>query len=252
MDAALRKGHPSKWSLCLLSWFWISMATLVVLGAIVVFAIIEVYLNFVSSPFFLHYTLQMCIAAWITAKYNANHNFPNSGLRARVRYILFVSIWTILFGSVYIALFISMAGSWMTGLASHFVLYVSIVLRQCHLIHLLFQFVCNLGILVGGGGSAYSIPRRSAWLSYPDWICILRTPERFVRFCVDDLVRAFFLPALSHKQLKLIIVYRVVLTFVFLFVIIQGIMRMRRGEGVATPMVEVWAKGKRSMACNDL
>ena len=67
----------------------------------------------------------MCIAAWITAKYNAHHNFPNSGLRARVRYILFTSIWTVLFGSVYIALFIAMAGSWMTGLASHFVLYVS-------------------------------------------------------------------------------------------------------------------------------
>ena len=137
----------------------------------------------------------MCIAAWITAKYNANHNFPNSGLRARVRYILFVSIWTILFGSVYIALFITMAGSWMTGLASHFVLYVSIVLRYWfHLIHLLFQFVCNLGILVSGRGSAYSIPRRSAWLPYPDRICILRTPECSVRFCVDDLVRSFFFP----------------------------------------------------------
>ena len=58
--------------------------------------------------------------------------------------------------------------------------------------------------------------------------------------------------SLTHKQLKLIIVYRVVLTFVFLFVIIQGIMRMRRGEGVASPMVEVWAKGRRSMACNNL
>jgi hypothetical protein len=41
---------------------------------------------------------------------------------------------------------------------------------------------------------------------------------------------------LTHK---LIIVYRVVLTFMFLFVIIQSIMRMRRGEGVASPMVEV-------------
>ena len=68
----------------------------------------------------------MCIAAWITAKYNAHHNFPNSGVRARVRYILFVSIWTILFGSVYLALFISMAGSMITSVASHFVLYVTL------------------------------------------------------------------------------------------------------------------------------
>jgi hypothetical protein len=36
------------------------------------------------------------------------------------------------------------------------------------------------------------------------------------------------------------------LTLMFLFVIIQGIMRMKRGEGVVRPMVEVWAKGKRS------
>ena len=143
----------------------------------------------------------MCIAAWITAKYNANHNFPNSGLRARVRYILFVSIWTILFGSVYIALFITMAGSWMTGLASHFVLYVSLYWESLedHITHRLFQFICNLGILVSGCGGAHSIPRRSAWLPYPDRVCILRTPERFVRFCMAHLVRFFCSPYIvSH------------------------------------------------------
>ena len=43
---------------------------------------------------------------------------------------------------------------------------------------------------------------------------------------------------MSHKH-KLTIVYRVVLTFMLIFVIIQGIMGMRRGEGVAGPMVEV-------------
>ena len=186
----------------------------------------------------------MCIAAWITAKYNAHHNFPNSGLRARVRYILFVSIWTVLFGSVYLALFISMAGSWITGVASHFVLYVSLFWEplQNHLTHRLFQFVCNLGVLVSGSGSAHSIPRRSARLPYQHRVCILWTPERFIRFCMAHLVRFFFLSLHCLTGSKLTIVYRVVLTFMFLFVIIQGIMRMRRGEGVASPMVEVWAK----------
>ena len=146
----------------------------------------------------------MCIAAWITAKYNAHHNFPNSGLRARVRYILFVSIWTVLFGSVYLALFIAMAGSWITGIASHLVLYVSYCspLIQNHHTHPLFQFVCNLGILVSGSGSAHSIPRRSAWLPYPNRVCILRAPQCFVRFCMAHLVCFFFfsLYHLSHKQ----------------------------------------------------
>ena len=66
----------------------------------------------------------MCIAAWITAKYNANHNFPNSGLRARVRYTLFVSVWTVLVGGVYLVLFMTMAGSMISSLVSHFALYV--------------------------------------------------------------------------------------------------------------------------------
>ena len=117
-------------------------------------------------------------------------------------------------------------------------------LLQDHLTHLLFQFVCNLGILVSGGGGAHSIPRRSAWLSYPDQVCILRAPQCFVRFCMAHLVRFFSLHCLTSS--KLTIVYRVVLTFMLLIVIIQGIMGVRRGEGVAGPMVEVWAKGKRS------
>jgi hypothetical protein len=66
----------------------------------------------------------MCIAAWMTAKYNANHNFPDTSLQDRVRYILFASIWTILLGSVYLALFIFMAGNKIASIGSHFVLYV--------------------------------------------------------------------------------------------------------------------------------
>lgn len=189
----------------------------------------------------------MCIAAWITAKYNAHHNFPNSGLRARVRYILFVSIWTIIFGSVYMALFISMTGSMLTGIASHFLLYVSLFSAGDPFTHLLFQPVRNLGVLVSGGSSAHSIPWRSAWLPYPDRVCILRTSQRLVRFCMAHLVRFFFsFPLHCLTSGNLTIFYRVVLTFMLLFVIIRGIMGARRGEGVAGPMVEVWAKGKRS------
>jgi len=66
----------------------------------------------------------MCISAWITAKYNAHHNFPNSGVRARVRYLLFLSIWTLLFGSGFLVIFLVSATSAFASVASHFFLYV--------------------------------------------------------------------------------------------------------------------------------
>jgi len=88
-DSAIRIGHP------------------IVFGILLVFSIIE-----------------MCISAWITAKYNANHNFPNTGTRTRVRYILFTSIWTIVFGSVYLAAFRAAAGHVLAGIASHFIFLV--------------------------------------------------------------------------------------------------------------------------------
>lgn len=89
------------------------------------FAIIEVscYVLFPSAFFLNTLHMQMCITAWITAKYNSHHNFPNSGLRARIRYLLFVSVWTILLSSAFLALFITMADNMLVSLASHALLY---------------------------------------------------------------------------------------------------------------------------------
>jgi hypothetical protein len=86
MDRFIRRGHP------------------ILLSSIVVFA-----------------TIEMCISAWITAKYNSRHDFLNSGIRARVRYILFVSLWTMVFGSIYIAAFLAAAGSILASVLSHFI-----------------------------------------------------------------------------------------------------------------------------------
>lgn len=74
-------------------------------GALVLFSIIE-----------------MCIAAWLTSRYNSRHNNLNSGLRARVRYLLFTSIWSVLFCSGYLVIFLVSAGSVLAGVASHFLL----------------------------------------------------------------------------------------------------------------------------------
>jgi len=79
-----------------------------------------------KQPRYLY--LQMCIAAWLTAKYNSKHNNLNSGERARVRYILFASIWTILFGFFYLFMFIFATGSAAVSIASHFVLCVFYVI----------------------------------------------------------------------------------------------------------------------------
>jgi hypothetical protein len=86
MDTIIRRGHP------------------IAFGFLVFFA-----------------TIEMCISAWITAKYNGNHNAPNSGVRARVRYILFLSLWTMIFGGLYLGAFLAAANSIVSSVASHFV-----------------------------------------------------------------------------------------------------------------------------------
>jgi hypothetical protein len=74
----------------------------------------------------------LSIAAWITAKYNKNHNFPTSSARAQVRYLLFMSIWTIVFGTVYLVGFLMAASSIFVSVASHFFLCV-LSHSTCHL-----------------------------------------------------------------------------------------------------------------------
>jgi len=166
MDVALRKGHP------------------ITFGAIVVFAIIE-----------------MCIAAWITAKYNSHHNFPNSGLRARVRYILFVSVWTILFSSAYLGLFMLYAGNMITSVASHFV----------------FLFLTWILWLAAAAALTQSLGG---------------TLDCKIQF---EFVYCGHLNALEGFAWLI----WVVLTFMLIFVLVRGIMGARRGEGVAAPMVQV-------------
>jgi len=166
VNAATRKGHP------------------IVFGALVVIAIIET-----------------CIAAWITAKYNANHNSPNSGLQARVRYILFASIWTVLLGSVYLALFIFMAGNKITSIGSHFV----------------FLFLTWIFWLAAAAALTQSL---GGALN-----CDIQ----------DEFVYCGHLNALEGFAWLI----WVVLTFMLFFVLIRGIMGARRGETVHAPMVEV-------------
>ena len=78
-------------------------------GALLIFAIVELYLS-----------------AWTTAKYNAHHNFPSLSARCRVHYLLFMSIWTIVFAAAYLVGFFISATSFFASVVSHFILYITV------------------------------------------------------------------------------------------------------------------------------
>jgi len=86
IDDHVRRGHP------------------VIFGLLIVLAIVE-----------------LAISGFLTSRYNSHHNYPSSGIRDRARYLLFCSIWTIVFSALYMLLFLHSAstGSVMTSVASH-------------------------------------------------------------------------------------------------------------------------------------
>jgi len=165
MESAIRIGHP------------------IMFGAIVVFSIIE-----------------MCISAWITAKYNANHNFPNSGVRARVRYLLFVSIWTILFGSGFLVVFLVATTSALASVASHFF------------------FLTVTWIL---------------------WLAAAAAITQTLGGALNCHTQSFFVYCGQLSALEgFAWLIWVLLTFMLLFVLIRGITSAKRGDGYAGALVE--------------
>jgi len=89
-DDHIRRGHP------------------IVFGLILLFSIIE-----------------LSISAYLTARYNHNHNYRSISQRDRVRFVLFCSTWTIVGCLFFILLFLhSAAGSIMTSVAAHLVFLI--------------------------------------------------------------------------------------------------------------------------------
>ncbi|RDB24337.1 hypothetical protein Hypma_008463 [Hypsizygus marmoreus] len=87
MDTWVRRGHP------------------VLFSILIVLSIIE-----------------LSISAWLTSRFNTRHDYRNTSERDRVRYILFCSIWTIVFSTFYLVLFLhSATGSVLTSVASHLI-----------------------------------------------------------------------------------------------------------------------------------
>ncbi|KAG2141024.1 hypothetical protein DEU56DRAFT_911514 [Suillus clintonianus] len=85
-DTHMRRGHP------------------IVFSMIIFFSIIE-----------------LAISAWLTSQFNAHHNYFSLAERDRTRFLLFASIWTIVFSAAYMFFFFSIPDNVLSSVASHVV-----------------------------------------------------------------------------------------------------------------------------------
>lgn len=63
--------------------------------------------------------IEMCLSAWLTAQFNIHHNNTTADEQTRVRYIIFCSVWTLLFGGAYFITFLLAITGIITSIASH-------------------------------------------------------------------------------------------------------------------------------------
>lgn len=87
-------------------------------GALIVFSIIEVRLStseLHSDPT----SLQLSIAAFLVARFNQHHNYFSTDERDRTAFLLFASIWTVVFSALYMFFFFGMPDSMFNSVASH-------------------------------------------------------------------------------------------------------------------------------------
>ncbi|KAK0466139.1 uncharacterized protein EV420DRAFT_811477 [Desarmillaria tabescens] len=70
----------------------------------------------------LFYPSQLSISAWLTSQFNKHGHQNGITQRDRVRYVLFASMWTVVFCTFYLVLFLySTTGSVLTSIASHLI-----------------------------------------------------------------------------------------------------------------------------------
>ncbi|KAF8868885.1 hypothetical protein CPB84DRAFT_1805999 [Gymnopilus junonius] len=63
--------------------------------------------------------IELSISAWLTSKFNTMHNNSSTSEKISVRYILFCSVWTIVFGGAYFITFLLAISGIITSIASH-------------------------------------------------------------------------------------------------------------------------------------
>lgn len=121
-DTHVRRGHPSAFLSSFSVWSGIDTYGLVIFGLLIIFGIIQVC-SICSRSLFGADSNQLALSAWLTSRYNMNHDYLNISERDRVRYVLFCSIWTVVFSFFFFILFIhSATGSVLTSVAAHLLL----------------------------------------------------------------------------------------------------------------------------------
>lgn len=132
--------HITKWDSILISEEGTQVGLQIPLGRTVVDFRVFVQLSSASSSFLAssrqvpsnthsdsHWLfLQLAISAWLVSHFNKHHNYSGTSERDRVRFLLFSSIWTVVFGALYMVLFWhSASGSVATSVLSHGILWAS-------------------------------------------------------------------------------------------------------------------------------
>lgn len=62
--------------------------------------------------------IEMCDTAYLIAQYQG-YGYPTGSIRDRLRFLLFVSIWTIVFSAGYLAAWFAASASIISSIASH-------------------------------------------------------------------------------------------------------------------------------------
>ncbi|KAA1478087.1 hypothetical protein DENSPDRAFT_657396 [Dentipellis sp. KUC8613] len=161
-DNHVRRGHPITFTL------------------IIIFAIIE-----------------LALSAWLTARFNDHHNFLSNAVRDRVRFLLFCSVWTLVFAPFFMVLFFVAPGSWLASLAAHGI----------------FLFMTWVFWLSGAAAITDAYSGR------------LNCSHHFVYCGQQNALEAFAW------------IEWVLLTFVFFVVLFMGVGAVRRGDGYRGPLI---------------
>ncbi|EGN93733.1 hypothetical protein SERLA73DRAFT_189489 [Serpula lacrymans var. lacrymans S7.3] len=69
--------------------------------------------------------IELAISAWLTSRFDANHNYFSVDERDRTRFLLFASIWTVVFSALYMFFFFFLPSGIFSSVASH-ILFLSI------------------------------------------------------------------------------------------------------------------------------
>lgn len=143
--------------------------------------------------------IELAISAWLTSRFNAYNNYFSLTERDSTRFLLFTSIWTIVFSGAYMLFFFSLPDHVLSSVASHiFFLFLTWVFWTAG--------AASITSALGGGLNC-------------------NTQSMFV-YCGQ-------LNALEGFAW----VIWILVTFAILVVLIRGIIAARRGDGMRGPLI---------------